>query len=164
MSEQKQQKGAEVFQSLCDYLTKDGWRYEMVDDLHLVTHATGEDLPMALHVLVHTGFENIIAYSYLPVNVPEDKRMDMAVAVNLINNKLAIGCFQFNVLEDKICFQMCNCYAGFQPPEEIFRYMLYGSCQVIDEFNDMFLMLAKGLITLEQFMSKNATEGGNNNE
>ena len=48
---------------------------------------------------------------------------------------------------------MTNSFLESKISEEVFAYMLYCSCQTIDEYNDKFLMLAKGMISIEQFLS-----------
>ena len=50
-------------------------------------------------------------------------------------------------------FRMTNSFMESKLGEEAFAYMLFCSCQVIDEYNDKFLMLAKGMVSIEQFLS-----------
>ena len=50
-------------------------------------------------------------------------------------------------------YRMTNSFMESVISEEVFAYLLYASCNVIDDFNDKFLMLAKGMLTLEQFLA-----------
>ena len=60
-----------------------------------------------------------------------------------------IPCIDIN---GRLFFRMSNSYRGCLPGQEIFDYMIFTSCHTIDEYNDKFLMLSKGITTLEQFL------------
>ena len=48
---------------------------------------------------------------------------------------------------------MTSSYIGSSLSRDVFDYMISCACYTIDEYNDKLLLLAKGMTTLEQFLS-----------
>ncbi|MBQ7915647.1 MAG: hypothetical protein IJ315_02515 [Firmicutes bacterium] len=155
MADQEKLNQAAVYAyvTLCSALDSKNWKYERHDqDLKITCSATGDDLPMELVIKVDPTKQMVTLLSHLPFTVPEDKRLDAAVAVSLINNCLVDGCFDFDIAEGHIFFRMSNSFIESQLSETVFLYLLFCSCQTIDEYNDKLLMLVKGMITIEKFI------------
>ena len=85
-------------------------------------------------------------------NVPEEKRLDMALAVSIVNNRLVDGSFDYDVMRGALLFRMTTSFIESTLSETAFEYMLFCSCGTIDEYNDKFLMLCKGLMPVEKFL------------
>jgi hypothetical protein len=94
----------------------------------------------------------ILLLSHLPFVIQEDKRLEAAIAISAINNILVDGCFDYNVVSGHMFFRMTNSFLECAASEEIFSYLLYCSCRIIDEYNDKILMLSKGMLSLERFL------------
>lgn len=143
-----------VFVTLCHTLDKYEWRYKKNDEkMSVECGAQGDDLPMELTVNVDADRMLIMLISHLPFVIQEDKRLDVAIAVSAINNALVDGCFDYDVASGNMFFRMTNSFHESILGEAVFAYMLFASCQTIDEYNDKFLMLAKGVLSIEQFLS-----------
>ena len=95
----------------------------------------------------------VLLISHLPFVVQEDRRLDMAVAISAINNHLVDGCFDYNLVNGHIFFRMTNSILESKLSEDVFTYLLLCSCKTIDDFNEKLMMLARGMVTLEQFLS-----------
>lgn len=156
MSEQKNLEQAKVtFDTLCRALEKQEWDYKKYEDKFVIEcGAQGADLPMKITVEVNPKNLLVILLSRLPFVIQEDKRLDVAVAVSAINNALVDGCFDYDISTGNIYFRMSNSFIDSKIGEEVFIYMLICSCQTIDEYNDKILMLAKGMLSIEQLVSK----------
>ncbi len=155
MAEEKNMAQAQAaFATLCQALDKHEWHFEKDDEkLAIECGAQGEDLPMKITVKVDADRMLIMLLSHLPFVIQEDKRLDVAIAVSAINNALVDGCFDYDVASGHMFFRMTNSFLESTISEEVFSYMLFCSCQTIDEYNDKFLMLAKGMISIEQFLA-----------
>lgn len=90
--------------------------------------------------------------SPIPFSVPEDKRIDMSLAITTINNHLVDGFFDFDMSNGKINFQLTASYIESILGKNLFDYMLNVSAITVDEYNEKFLLISKGIITLEQFI------------
>jgi hypothetical protein len=51
---------------------------------------------------------------------------------------------------------MTNSFLDAELGFETIRYLIFCACATIDKYNDKFLMIAKGMLSLEQFMESEA--------
>ena len=107
---------------------------------------------MDIKITVSAGRQMVLLLSQMPFVIAEDKRLELAIAVSIVNNRLVDGCFDYNVKTGYMVFRMTNSFLESTLGKEVFSYMLFCSCQTIDEYNDKFLMLAKEMLSLEQFI------------
>ncbi len=154
--EKKLASARAAFATLCASLDANDWHYDKnEEELEIECGAQGEDLPMRLTIKVDADRQVVLLYSHLPFVVAEDKRLDVAIAVTCVNDHLVDGSFDFDIKSGHMFFRMTNSLIGNVLGTDTFSYMLYCSCGTIDDYNDKFLMLSKGMISLEQFMNKN---------
>ncbi len=148
------EQAKDAFATLCRTLDKHEWSYNKDDEnLSLKCGAQGDDLPMEFTIKVDADRMLVMLASHLPFVIQEDKRIDVAIAVSAVNNVLADGCFDYDIATGHLFFRMTNSFMESVLSEEVFAYLLFCSCHTIDEYNDKFLMLAKGMLSIEQFIS-----------
>lgn len=129
------------------------WHFKKDEEnLTIECGAQGDDLPMEITIVVDPERMLIILMSHLPFVMSEDKRLDTAVAVSAVNFALVDGSFDYDIKSGHMIFRMSNSFRESLIGEDLFIYMILVSCHTIDEYNDKFLMLSKGIITLEQFI------------
>ena len=149
----KKKLAAATFQNLCKAMDKDEWHYKKDEEkLSIECGAQGDDLPIELKIHVDADRQLVILLSFLPLTFPEDKRIDGAVAASIINNRLVNGSFDYDITDGRVIFRMTATFLESVLSEEVFKYLLYSSCQIIDEYNDKLLMLAKGMMDMEKFI------------
>ncbi len=147
-------KAQEMFGVLCRTLEDNDWNYKKNEEaLTIECGAQGEDLPIELRIEVDAERKLVILLSTIPARIPEDKRLDAAVAVSVVNNILVDGCFDYNVKTGNLLFRMTNSYMESTLSKEVFDYMLFCSCKTIDDYNDKFFALAKNMMTIQQFIA-----------
>ena len=143
-----------TYDNLCRTLDAQNWNYKKIEEkLMIECGAQGDDLPIELTVKVDPDRMLVMTFSHLPFVIQEDKRLEVAIAVSAINNALANGCFDYNVTNGHMFFRLSNSFMESVLGAETFKYMIFGSCQIVDEYNDKLLMLSKGMLTIEQFLS-----------
>ena len=143
-----------TFATLCRSMENNNWPYEK-DEEELTIHcaAQWEDLPMEVTVKVDDERSLVLLFSHLPFVVSEDKRLEMAIAISAINNDIVDGSFDYDVTSGNIVFRLTNSFIESKISADVFTYMLACSFCTVDEFNDKLLMLSKGVLSLEQFIS-----------
>lgn len=147
------QQAQNVFADLCKALDSNNWKYKKDETkLKIQCGARGDDLPIDLTILVDAKRDVVRVISMMPMKVPEDKRLEMAVAVSLVNNKLVHGCFDLDMGEGHMFFRMTNSFRDSTLSEELYMYLVLCTCKTVDEYNDKFLMISKGMLSLEQFL------------
>ena len=154
MADEKYTTAKVVYDTACEALTERGWKYEGdLETLRIKTGAVGEDLPMEIIIDVNADRQLFLVISPLPLKVPEDKRVDLAVAISVINNQLIDGSFDYDMRDGKILFRLTSSFIDSKISKEAITYMIMCSCSTIDDYNDKLLLLAKGMLSLEQFLA-----------
>ena len=155
MAEQNKLRDAKaVYNTVCRALDKRKWNYtENAEKLTVDIGVRGDDLLIELKVNVDAEKRLVLILSHMPFIVSDDKRIDVAVAVSAVNNLLVDGCFDYDIKSGHMFFRLTNSYIDSTLGEDVFQYMLSCACSTIDEYNDKFLLFAKGMIKLDQFLS-----------
>ena len=152
--EMKKEHAAEVYNSLCAALDNRNWRYDKPDDLVIRFDVSGEDIPMEFVLVVDASRQLIRLMSKLPFVVPEDKRMDLAIATCVASDCLMDGSFDFGLQNGIIYFRMTASFLDSTIGEGLFNYMIDCSCATVDHFNDKFLAIAKGFMSISEFVAE----------
>ena len=145
----------QTYRTICLALDQLELIYQKDDEnLTIETGIRGEDLPVTFRYIVDGERKVVSVLSRLPFAVQEDKRLEVGIAVAVINNRLADGCFDYDITEGKLFFRMTNSFMDSTLGADVFKYMFFGACKIIDEYNDKFLMIAKGMMTVEQLLDQ----------
>ena len=102
--------------------------------------------------------EVIQLLSYIRPKTPEDKCIDAAVAVNVANYGLIFGSFDYDISDGEICWRAVLPYRDAAITKDQVDYLVMVSAATIDKYNDRFLMLNKGMMTMEQFIASKDAE------
>ena len=147
-------EGKEVFRTICSRFDRMGWNVDKNEqELVISCSARGDDLPIELRIEIDTMRGLFMVISPISFTIQEDKRLDTAVAVCAINDILVHGCLDYNINRGRIFYRMVNSFIDSTIGEELAEYMVICACRTVDEYNDKLLMLSKGRMTLEQFLT-----------
>ena len=153
MAEYDMKKAVEVYGTLCSMLDNIDWKYEKIEEkLMIKSGVKGDDLPIDFLVVVKPNNEVVQFLSSMPFNMPEDKRVEGALAICAANYGMVNGSFDYDLSDGQIVFRLTSSYRESLLSEALFEYMVMVSASTIDKYNDRFFMLAMGMITLEQFI------------
>ena len=149
------EKGTEVYEMVKRHLEEHNFSFEPHDDDHVITMTVhGEDLPQPTIIRVLDEREILQVLSPIPAHIPEDKRLDAAVAVATANYGMINGCFDLDMSDGEIRYRVTQSFADMDLSDKFLRYF-FGVCFfTTDKYNDRFFMLGKGMMTLEQFIEK----------
>ena len=144
-----------MYDTLCTALDNRGWKYRRNDeDLGVHFGVNGDDLPMDFVIMVNENRPFLQLFSPLSFTVPEDKRVEMAVAVAVSNYGCTNGSFEFELGSGKIMYKLPQYFADSLIGDGCIQYMISLSCHMVDKYNDRFLALSKGIMSLEDFLKK----------
>lgn len=142
-----------VYDTLCETLDKRDWKYEKyIEDLVITFTASGNDLPMNFVLKIDEDRQLIRLLSFLPFEVNEDKRMEMAIATCAATYGLPDGSFDYDITEGKISFRLTATFRESKIGEALFDYLVICSGVIVDRYNDKFFALSKGYMSLEDFL------------
>ena len=155
MADNKAQVAKEIYNSLCDAIDKIGWKYDKEEEKLLVHFAvSGEDIPMKFIMFVDDDRQLLRLVSYIPFKMSEAKRYEGAVAACVSSYGLIDGSFDYDITDGEIAFRMVQPFMDGSISESTFMHMISLSCRVVDDYNDRFMALDKGLMSIEEFIQK----------
>jgi hypothetical protein len=156
MAEAKNMKKAqEVYATIIRMLDTRDWKYSKhEEDLLIKSVLRGEDLPVEFILMVNPRNQVVQFISRLPFDIPEDKRVDGAIAVCTANYGLIDGSFDYDLRDGEIRYRLTCSYRDSQLSEDLFEYMIMAAASTVDNYNDRFFMLAKGRMTVQQFIEQ----------
>lgn len=151
-----------VYETVCRALESRDWHFTRHDeDLKITCGARGDDLPMDLIIIVNPRAQVVSLYSPMPFNMSEDKRVEAALAVCIANYGFVNGTFDYDFSDGEIRFRIVSSFRESILSEEVFNYMLAVAVSTVDEYNDKFLMISKGVMSIEQFIEWEKEHRGN---
>lgn len=143
-----------VFEDLCSALDRRQWKYQKhEDDLVVTFGVAGDDLPMDFVLAVDAQRQLLRVFSKLPFTVPENKRMDLAIATCVASYGLADGSFDYDIATGNIVFRLTASFRESKIGDGLFEYLIGCSSTTVDAFNDKFFALCKGLISINDFIA-----------
>ena len=148
-------KARQTYQNMVAMFEKKNWNFRRDDEKMVVScSASGDDLPLDVRMSVDAERKLVMMLSKMPYTVPEEKRVDVALAVAYVNNRLINGGFDYDIRNGMIFFRMVSSFDGCELGNEAFRYMLTCSCTTTDDYNDKFFMIATGTLSIDKFMEE----------
>ena len=147
--------GQKVYDEIRKILDGIDWKYEGRDDKLIISSAIkSDDLPIEFLIVVNDEKEVVQYISKLPFCMPENKRVDGAVAVAVANYGMINGSFDYDINDGEIRFRLTQSYIDGVPGADFIRYMIGVSSNTVDAYNDKFFMLAKNMMTISDFIAK----------
>lgn len=149
----KHTEAKKAYDSIVSFLDSMNWKYDKNDDdMTVMTGVSSNDIPIKLFYRVHEKNQLIQIYSHMPFSVPEDKRIEMGIAINVANYNFIDGSFDYNIKNGNILFRMTQSYIGMPLSNDVHDYMLHILTTTVDEYNDKFMKIADGSMTIEEFI------------
>ena len=144
-----------VYNTLCKALDSKKWKYQRhPEDMVGTFTSTGDDIPMEFVVFIDSDRQLVRMLSRLPFKFPEDNRVDGAAATSYITYKLADGSFDYDYSTGEVTFRLTATFIDSLISEDLLLYMVACACYTVDEYNDKLLMVAKGMLPIDQFISE----------
>ena len=148
-------RGQRVYRMIKQYLTGKGLRFEAhEEDLMIAFPMYGGELPQRVFFRVLDERDMFQVLSVLPDRIPEDRRVDAAVAVAVANYGIVNGSFDLDVTDGEIRFRLAQCYKGLEPGEDLIDYVLGVTVFTTDKYIGLFHKLGSGEMSLEQFLDR----------
>ena len=147
------QRAKQVYASLVNMLESRDWKFEKFeDDLTIRAGIKGDDLPIEFIMFVKPKNQVVQLISKLPFNMPEDKRVEGAIAVSIANYGLVDGSFDYDISDGEIRYRLTSSYRESVLGGDLFEYMIMCAASTVDNYNDRFFLLSKGMIDIEKFI------------
>lgn len=151
----KKMLAQQVYATVCAALDARNWKYGK-DEPKLIVHfgVNGEDIPMQMVIQVDEDRQLIRVSSPLPFKMGEDKRIEGAVAACHASWGMADGSFDYDLNGGAIAFRMVAAYHNSSISEDLIQYMISCSLAMVDKYNDKFLALSNGAMSITDFLKE----------
>ena len=144
-----------AYRTICSALDARDWKYEKDEDKLLVHFGVnGEDIPMSFIIIADADRQLVRLMSPLPFEMSEEKRIEGALATCAATWKMADGSFDYDLSNGKIVFRMAASFRESLIGKGLIDYLIDCACAMVDKFNDQFLALNKGIISISDFLEK----------
>lgn len=155
VDEKKMELAKQVYQTLCDAIERREWNFGK-DEEKLLVHfgVNGDDIPMQFILIVDAERQLIRVMSPLPFKMSESKRIEGAIATCAASFGMADGSFDYDLSDGTIVFRMTASFRESLIGEGLFQYLISCSCAMVDKYNDQFLALDKGIMSITDFIAK----------
>lgn len=153
MADAKMTKQAKnVLKTLCKVLDREKLKYNVDEkDCTLSIAMQGADLPIRIMFKSDADRGIITGISHLDYVVAEDKRYDMAVAVTMVNYRLVMGSFDYDLSKGKILYRMTTAFMDSVIGEAAMKTLFFCIASTVERYNDKFLKLSMGAYDLAGF-------------
>ena len=144
-----------VYDTICAAIERREWKYEKEEEKLLVHFGVnGDDIPMQFILVVDAERQLIRVMSPLPFKISEEKRMEGAIATCAATYGMVDGNFDYDLSDGSIVFRMTASFRDSVIGDGLFQYLISCSCAMVDEYNEKFLALDKGLMNVTDFIDQ----------
>lgn len=151
--EMKIQHATEMYEKAKEMLTEKGVKFQSNDEKMMINFImSGDDIPLDIYVISDAGGQKLRTLSKMPLKVEPEKMVEMATAVCIANNGLYMGNFDYVLTDGVIFFAIQQGFLETDLSKELIDLMVAATIDAVDKYNDRFLMLNKGVLTLEKFI------------
>lgn len=155
VDEKKLANAQRVYQTLCSAIERRNWSFERDDEKLIVNFGVqGDDLPMHFILAVDAGSQMLYLSSPLPFNMCESKRLEGAIVTCVATYGLNDGCFDYDITDGSISFRMTAYFMESRVGEDLLQYMISCAGATVDHYNDRFLAVDKGFLSVSDFIAK----------
>lgn len=143
------------YHAVCQALDQQNLQYTRHDDNLVVTLGIqGEHAQVTILFHVDEKRNAVMLLSKLPFDIPEDKRVELALYIAAINNHLFAGCFDLDVFSGSISFRLATVYAGSVLDKEAYSQVFAMAVSSIDAHSEKLSLLLKGEVSIEQLINE----------
>lgn len=151
--EMKNAQAAKVYETLCAALDAREWKYTKEEERLLVRFGvSGDDLPMDFVIVVDAERQLVRLMSLLNFKFKEEKRVEGAIATCAANFGMADGSFDYDITDGAVVFRMTESFRQSTLGEGFFQYMISCACAMVDGYNDKFLAISTGILSVQDFV------------
>ena len=143
----------QVYATMCQALDERNWKYtRFEEDLVVSFGVNGDDLPMNFVLQVDEERQVIRLMSGLPFKMPEDKRVEGAIAAIVASYGMVDGSFDYDLQSGSVLYRMTASFRGSRVGTGLLAYLIDCACAMVDRYNDKFLAISKGILTIQDFL------------
>ena len=149
-----------IFDELADFFTGDDWSPEQVEDQPVLSmNFEGENGSWTCLAFAYDDHERVLFASVLPVEIPEEKRLEAAEYLTRANFGMEIGNFDMDFANGTAQFRTSIDVEGGELTPKMIQNLAYLNVTVSDQYLPGLVMVIEGDATPVEAIEKvEATE------
>ena len=152
----KKERADAVFKCYCDFLEGENLKYQKDEEERtIILQLTGDDFPITTMFHVEEEEERTFVFSKMPFEIAKDKLVDLVMAVNYVNQVLAVGTFCVDMNQLYCSFESNEVYAGLSGFSAAYaERVIMVAFSAIEQYNDKLFAINKGLMSVKDFAAQ----------
>ncbi|MBX9680538.1 MAG: YbjN domain-containing protein [Gemmataceae bacterium] len=124
-----------LFSKLIDFMDKEEWKYEILEgETTIRFHFKTKTGRLLCFGDVEEDKQFVLFYSYLPVNVPDDKLVEIAEFLTRANRGIRIGNFEMDYDTGEICYKTSLDIEGGDLTHKVMDNLLRANLSTTDRY------------------------------
>lgn len=141
-----------MYDMICNTLREKNLKFIDFEDTRTVMLQIEAEFPMNLMAQVDEERQLIRLISLLPVEFPEDKRIDGAIAAGMTNFNMFVGSFDFDYERGRTAFRMTASFLNSVISPDVILSLVGRSVTMLDDYGTKLCKLAEGQMSIEQYL------------
>lgn len=128
---------ARLLESTAEFLTRDSWLFEQLPDrpiLRMPFQGKSGRWTCYAQIRVTREVEQLLFYSVLPINIPEDKRLAVAEFITRANYGMALGNFELDFSDGEVRYKTSLDATDSDLSTELIRPVIYTNVLMMDKY------------------------------
>lgn len=130
--------------ALLKFLDEEDWAYVHLNESALQLSVEGQQGRWHCQAHVREDQQQLIFYSFCPINAPEDKRNNLAELFTRINYTLAIGNFEMDFDDGEIRYRTSIDVEGDRLNSALIRQLVYANITTLDNYLPSLIAAIEG--------------------
>jgi len=152
-------KAKEAYAAAIAALDGMNWTYDRDDEnLAINTGAKGDDFPIRIIIRSLAESETLSIICPLGFDISEKARVEAAIAVTVANYGMIRGSFDYDFMDGEIRFRISAPFTGTELAPSLIELLILIAVQTVDEYNDKFFMISKGMLSIQDFIKQERGE------
>ena len=127
--------GQQIFNLLVEFFEEDQWDFQWVSGMAVLNMGfSGKNGKWMCYAQAREPEQQVVFYSVLPVNVPENRRQNVAEFITRANYGMVIGNFEMDYDDGEIRFKTSMDVEGFELLPPMIRQLVYANLVITDRY------------------------------
>jgi hypothetical protein len=139
------------YQTIINFFNREYWQFEeSSDEPSLLLAFRGENGEWNCYARLIEEDKQFLFHSILPIQVPENKRTDVAEFIARANFGMAIGNFELDFSDGEINYKTSIDFEGSQLNFDLIRSLVYTNVMMMDEYLPGIMWVIQGEMEAEE--------------
>lgn len=125
----------QIFNVLIEFFEEDGWEFQWVEDAPVLSMGfSGHNGKWLCYAQARELEEQVVFYSVLSVNAPEEKRAKVAEFITRVNYGMVIGNFELDYEDGEIRYKTSIDVEGTELGASMVKQLVYANLVITDRY------------------------------